>query len=54
MDLPPQEHLLQLLRAVQLMRTYTDQPRNKALPTKYVGGAGHYPKRGAQKPKEKK
>jgi len=29
-------------------------PNNTTRPTKYVGGAGHYPKRGPKKPKGKK
>lgn len=36
------------------MKAYCDRPRRKAPPTKYVGGAGHYAKRGAKKPKSKK
>lgn len=27
---------------------------NSTKPTKYVGGAGHYPKRGPKKPRNKK
>lgn len=35
------------------MQPYKGRPRSKSKPTKYVGGAGHYNKRG-NKPKATK
>lgn len=36
------------------MKAYTDRPRRKAAPTKFVGGAGHFAKRGSKKSKATK